>query len=47
MLKSGLYHYSNAYILVSVKITVAALGVWRENNNIQVVFKTVLYLLIA
>ena len=47
MLKPGLYDYSNAYTLVSVKITVAALGAWRENNNIQVVFKTVLYLLIA
>ena len=39
MLKSSLCHYSDAYILVSGTITVAALAEGGGNNNMQVVFK--------
>ena len=39
MLRSSLCDYSDAYILVSGTITVAALTAGGENNNIQVVFK--------
>ena len=39
MLKSNLYDYSDAYILMSGTITVTALAAGGGNNNIQVVFK--------
>ena len=39
MLRSSLCDYSDAYILVSGTITVAALAAGGENDNIQVVFK--------
>ena len=39
MLKSSLYDYSDAYILVSGTITVVTLAAGGRNNNIQVVFK--------
>ena len=40
MLRSSLCNYSDAYILVSGTITVAALGADRRNDDIQVVFKS-------
>ena len=40
MLRSSLCNYSDAYILVSETITVAALGADRRNDGIQVVFKS-------
>ena len=40
MLRSSLCDYSDAYKLVSKTITVAALAAGRENNNLQVVFKS-------
>ena len=40
MLRSSLCNYSDAYILVSETITVAALGADRRNDDIQVVFKS-------
>ena len=39
MLKSSLRDYSDAYILVSGTITVAALAAGRGNNGLEVVFK--------
>ena len=39
MLRSGLYHHSNAYVLVTGTITVAALVAGGQNNSIQVIFK--------
>ena len=39
MLRSSLCDYSDAYMLVSGTITVAALTAGRGNNNMQVVFK--------
>ena len=39
MLRSSLCDYSDAYILVSGCITVAALAVGGGNNGIQIVFK--------
>ena len=39
MLKSSLCDYSDAYILVTRTITVAALQAGRGKNNTQVVFK--------
>ena len=39
MLRSSLWDYSDAFILVSGTITVAALAAGGGNNNIQVVFK--------
>ena len=39
MLKSNLYNYNDAYILVSGTITVAALAAGGGNNGIEVVFK--------
>ena len=39
MLRSSLCDYSDAYILVSGTITVAALAAGGRNNNILVVFK--------
>ena len=39
MLRTSLYDYSDAYILVSGTRTVTALAVGRGNNDIQVVFK--------
>ena len=39
MLRLSLCDYSDAYILVSGTITVAALAAGGRNNNIQVVFK--------
>ena len=39
MLRSSICYYSDAYILVSGTITVAALAAGRANNSIQVVFK--------
>ena len=39
MLRSSLCDYSDAYILVSGTIAVAALVAGGGNNNIQVVFK--------
>ena len=47
MLESSLNDYSDVYILVSGSITVAALAAGAGNNNIQVVLKIVLDLLIA
>ena len=38
ILKSSLYDYSDAYILVSRTITVAALVAGGGDNNMQVVF---------
>ena len=39
MLRSILYDYSDAYILLSGTITVTELAAGGGNNNIQVVFK--------
>ena len=39
MLRSSLCDYSDAYILMSGIITVAALAAGRGNNNLQAVFK--------
>ena len=39
MIKSSLCDYSDAHILVSGTITVAALAVGRGNTNLQVAFK--------
>ena len=39
MLRSGLYHHSNAYVLVTGTITVAALVAGGQNDSIQVIFK--------
>ena len=39
MLRSSLYDYSDAYILMSGTITVTALAVGGANNNIPVVLK--------
>ena len=40
MWKPSLWDYSDAYILASGTITVAAVAAGRGNNNIQVVFKS-------
>ena len=47
MLKSGLCDYSDLYILVSGTITVAEVAAVGGNNNVQVIFKIVLHLMIA
>ena len=47
MLKSHLFDYRDAYMLSSRTITVADLVAGGGNNNIQIVFKIVLHLLIA
>ena len=47
MSKSILCDYSDAHKLVSGIITVAGLAAGGGNNSIEVVFKTVLHLLIA
>ena len=39
MLRSSLWDYSDAFILVSGTITIAALAAGGGNNTIQVVFK--------
>ena len=39
MLKSSLCDYSDAYILVSVTITVSSLAAGEGNNGMEVVFK--------
>ena len=47
MLRSSLYDYSDAYILVSGAITVVALAVGEENNNKMVTSKNCDSLLIV
>ena len=47
MLKSSLCDYSDAYIFVSGTVTVTELEAGGGNNDIEVVFKIVLHLLIV
>ena len=47
MLKSGLWNFSDAYILVNGKISVTVLAAGRGNKNKEVIFKIVLHLLIG
>ena len=47
MIKSNLYVYSEAYILLSGTITFTKVAAGGGNNNIQLVFTSVLHLLIA
>ena len=47
MIKSNLYVYSESYILLSGTLTFTKVAAGGGNNNIEVVFTSVLHLLIA
>ena len=47
MLRSSSCDYADAYILVSGTITAKALAAGGGNNDMQIVFKNLLHLLIA